>query len=135
MDQNILAALIGAAAALATIVLRDVVIAPRREKSASRKKVQEIRLEKIYSPLMAWMGQKDPGNAMTISVIRNDEILRRDVQAYLHLLSGSLRDMAIEVMTMGEWNGSEQIVTMEERRRLLTLSSAFRDQLISEYQE
>jgi hypothetical protein len=135
MDDKLLAALIGAGAALLAIVIRDIVLVGMRDRSASRKNVRRTKLEKIYSPLMAWMGQRDEGRAASLTIVREDENLRRDVQAYLHLLSEPLREMATEVMTMGRWHGANQGYSVEEQKRIIALSRAFRQQLLSEYRE
>ncbi|MGE0253497.1 MAG: hypothetical protein AB7N54_15195 [Alphaproteobacteria bacterium] len=133
-NPTIAAALIAAAVAVATFVIRDLVVSSRRSRQSSRARLVEEKLTKIYSPLMAMMGTRDLGDSETLGILHYDQRLRDSVGENLHLLSPSLRDMVTEAISMGRWNGPNQGFTPAEQKRLLEMTPAFRTALMEEFE-
>ena len=122
----LVAALVGAIAAIVVMILRDVIIEDRREQRRRRWALIEKRLSEIYSPLWVTFGGEDG----TLNNVLGNEGMRTRIGAHFHLLSAELQDVMARSLMIGRFEAGNFMVGISDMERLIELTPSFKATLL-----
>ncbi len=120
-EASLIAAFVGAFAALLVVIVRDVLIEGRKERHRRKRELVGRKLTEIYSPLWVAFGGKD-GQLGNILI---DKEFRTRIGAHFHLLSPELQDILGRSLLIGRRKGDRLEMNTHDMQRVLELTPAF----------
>ena len=120
-EASVVAAFVGASAALLVVLVRDILIERHKERRKRKQELVDRKLAEIYSPLWVALG----GTEGHLGNVLDDEELRARIGGNFHLLSPELQDILGRSLLIGSFKAGKLQMNHLDMQRVLELTPSF----------